>query len=224
MIKIFTGDDQAVSRSKFSSCIRIYKESNYFTINITSENLPSLIQVDQDKGLFNQGTIYYGENLLSKKKTKEIINKISDENRNLTLILWDEGDNRFIKKSIPKAEIIESRQQVNIFKFLDSITPGNLKGTCTLFKSLNVTVDINIIFFMLFKRIRELLLIDNREYQNDSLAPWQTAKLLSQKQKWNIDKLLSFYDGLYKIEVRNKTSDSYYSLSQALEILFSLYL
>ena len=77
---------------------------------------------------------------------------------------------------------------------------------------------------MLFKRIRELLLIDNREYQNDSLAPWQTAKLLSQKQKWNIDKLLSFYDGLYKIEVRNKTSDSYYSLSQALEILFSLYL
>ncbi len=76
---------------------------------------------------------------------------------------------------------------------------------------------------MLTKHLRELILIKTEKIDK-KIAPWKLSKLRYQAEKWELDKLLSFYDGLYKIDLQQKTSSTPYNIKKSLEILACYYL
>ena len=221
MIQIYCGDDQTSSRTSYAQQLVKRRSENFLLINIVDEINRPEFTFEQNIGLFDKGTVYFGENIIAKKELRDKLKQISQNYPKLDIILWETQETRFIKQSWQNAKIIESKLPTNLFKFLDNISPGNLSAVNRMMTELTKNNDENIIFFMVTKRIRELILIGESGILN-TLAPWQITKLKNQRQMWTYEKLLFFYDGLYRIEISNKTSESFYSLTQALSILFCL--
>lgn len=220
MITVLYGENSADSRNKFVSIRQEYVTKDYEIIELTPDVLPEL-----DKWLFDTQLLFapkrafFGQNLLSKKEHREILKKYDNSNVEAHFILWEESiDDKTAKYAFATAQLIPFKYPQNIFQLLDGLYPGNKEISLSLLSSVASSVDENIIYFMLVKRVRELLLLkENQEIPK--LAGWQKTRLASQAQKWPLGKLCNFYDALYRLDVLNKTSGTPYSLKKALDIL-----
>ncbi len=226
MIHIILGDDVSESRNEFVKLKEDYKNKGY---EISLLNESNILELDkwlyQSQRLFSEKKVFFGENLLSKKEFREILKKYDTKAQETDFILWEEKlEGRIVKFIFQNAKIHQSKLPYNIFKFLDSVYPANLEVTINYLNQIFGDVDENIILYMLQKRLRDLILIKNNLKTEKKLAEWQIYKLKSQAEKWMGDKLVTFYDALYRIEVRTKTSSGYYSIKKSLDILFCYYL
>ncbi len=221
MITLLYGENVAESRNKFVSLREEYSSKEYEIIELTSDTLPEL-----DKWLFDSQLLFapkrafFGQNLVSKKEHREILKKYDDKSVEAHFVLWEEDiDDRTAKFSFANAQITPFKFPQNIFKLLDSLYPGNKQEALQILNSLADLVDENIVFFMLVKRARELLLIAEGK-AIPKLADWQLGRLKEQARRWDKNKLTNFYDALYRIDVMNKSGTTTYSLKKALDILF----
>ncbi len=220
MITILFGENSAESRNKYVSLRNEYTANNYEIIELTADILPEL-----DKWLFDTQLLFapkrafFGQNLLSKKEQREILKKYDTLKTEAHFILWEESiDDKTAKYAFTTAKLVPFKFPQNIFQLLDGLYPGNKQASLTLLSSVVNSVDENIIYFMIVKRIRELLLLKEGQ-EIPKLAGWQKSRLSNQAQKWPLEKLCNFYDALYRIEVLNKTSGTPYQLKKALDIL-----
>ncbi len=221
MITVLYGENNADSRNKFVALRQDYIAKDFEIIELTPEVLPEL-----DKWLFDTQLLFapkrafFGQNLLSKKEQREILKKYDNSSVEAHFVLWEESiDDKTAKYAFTNAQLVPFKYPQNIFQLLDGLYPGNKEASLSLLSSVSASVDENIIYFMLVKRARELLLLkENQEIPK--LAGWQKTRLVNQANKWPLEKLCNFYDALYRIEVLNKTSGKAYSLKKALDILF----
>lgn len=221
MITVLYGENSTDSRNKFVALRQDYVAKDFEIIELTSEILPELEKwLFDTQLLFAPKRAFFGQNLLIKKEHREVLKKYDKPSVEAHFVIWEESiDDKTAKYAFTTAQLIPFKFPQNIFQLLDGLYPGNKETSLSLLSSVSASVDENIIYFMLVKRVRELLLLkENQEIPK--LAGWQKTRLVNQANKWPLEKLCNFYDALYRIEVLNKTSGTAYPLKKALDILF----
>jgi hypothetical protein len=104
---------------------------------------------------------------------------------------------------------------------LDTLSPNNKKQSFTLYHELLKTYAPEQVFYSLFKRVRQLVILSSGS-KNDELmkmAPWQVSNLKRQLQMWSHESLKSFYSSLKQTEIKQKTGGLPVSLAKHLDIL-----
>lgn len=225
MIHIFLGNDVVASRKTYTDAKNKYIKDGYEINPLTISEISELEKwLYESEGLFKTKKAFFGENLLSKKEQRKALEKFDTLETDVDINIWEEKiEDRVAKFFYKNAKIISHKLPISMFNFLDSLYPGNLKLVSQSLSAITEAVDENIIFFMTIKRIREMILLSEGKSPGTKVASWQIARLNNQLKRWNDKNLISFYEALYRIEVQNKTSANYFSLKEALDILFCYY-
>lgn len=226
MIAIICGDDQGSSRKKYHDLRKEYESAQNTIVELTEEKLDQLDKwLFDSTHLFSEKKAFFGENLLSKKEHRELLKKYDETTSAAEFVFWEENlEEREVKFMFKTAKIFSFKLPNTIFKFLDAIYPTNLKPAIFALQNLSNEIVDPVILFMLTRRVRELLLVKLGEAASLKQADWQLARLKQQAGKWSEEKLVSFYEALYRVEVNGKTGRAYYSTRKALDILFCYYL
>lgn len=226
MLHIFFGDDTSSSRKSFIEMREDLVKKGYDSFVITQQSLPDLKNwLYNSTSLFSNKKALFGENILNKKEYREKLKEFETGDIHTEILIWEENtDEKTIKFGFKDAKLHQSKLPITIFKFLDSIIPGNLNTCLDFLDSIVESVDSNIVLFMTQRRVKELVMISQSIPIEKKLAGWQLSRLSQQAKKWDKKKLINFYDGLYRIEVMTKTNGGFYDIKKALDILLCYYL
>ena len=224
MLVIFCGQDLATSRTRYSEYKTKKQSDGYEILTIpNTEIVAQLPELHDSIGLFSDKKIITLEEVLKDKKNRDFLKDYQDSS--LEIVIYESVlTDKELKFVYPSATFITSKLPESVFTLLDSMYPGNLRATLMQLSSVTNSDNELLIFYMIKNRARELLLLKKELLHNPKLQVWQLGRLKSQATKWNEDKLTSYYDNLYKIEKNFKTSQSVFSITQALEMLFCFYL
>lgn len=224
MLVIFCGQDTATSRTRYSEYKTKKQSDGYEILTLSNTEIVTLLPELHDSiGLFSDKKIITLEEILKDKKNRDFLKDYQASS--LEIVIFESVlTDKELKFVYPSATFITSKLPESVFTLLDSIYPGNLKASIMQLLSVINSDNELLIFYMVKNRTRELLLLKKNIGQPSKLQAWQLGKLKSQAVKWHEDKLTTCYDNLYKIEKNFKTSQSVFSITQALEMLFCFYL
>lgn len=232
MIHIFCGEDSVSSRKQYLTEIEKQKKAGVEVLSISPNQI-----IDLNKGLgnnlslFSSTQVYVVEGLEKagfRKSTKakkdsiyEAIIKLSTD-KSIEVLDWEEDKPSRILKLKDLAKVTESKPAQSVFKLLDLCIPKNKVVFITTLREILQTQAEMLVFVLLFRHIRQLLLI--RSGEDIKIPPWQKYKIQSQAHKWESEALLHFYEGLIRIELSTKSSENAYGIGKSLEILACHYL
>lgn len=210
MLTIICGEDTVSSRDYFKKLKAEFQNKGYQIYYLLPQDLREISSLPSSSPtLFGDKIAYFTENLLAKLKDKKI--------PSIPIIDWEEKSLYQLK--IPKGAVVkEFKLPISIFKLLDACYPGNLNNFLKILHQLSDKIDDGFIFVMLAKHIRNLLIIKLGE-RLDKLSPWQLKKIKTQSKFWSLKKLINFYEGLYRIDLRTKTSKNPFDIRRSLDIL-----
>lgn len=227
MITLICGEDNSASRLYFASEISKFKSNGFEPKQIPSENLKYLVNGHEDYSLFGSRTIYTNENIQkaytrNKPKLNELLNTLN-KNKELNILIWiDSISKRDLGITAP-VNIKEFRPDKNIFKFIQSCYPTNLKNFLNILNDIKTKNNDFFIFLMLSRHIKKLLLYQ-QGIKPPGLQNWQDYQLDQQQKKWKKEKLIDYYDKLISIDSLIKLGKSPYGMFAYLETLSTYYL
>ncbi len=232
MITIICGEDVISSRNYFNCLKSDFIKKGFVTKEILPQEAVELTpQSSNNLSLFNEKTVFitssldkYIKKFSRSEKGKEIQKKLENlvKAEDLFLVSWEDAVSLYNLKLKKTGSVKEFKPSASIFNLLDSCYPGNLKTFFNQLTILKETSDEQFIFIMLCRHIRTLILASNNILSG--IAPWQKYKLIGQANKWPINKLLGFYEGLHKIDISLKSGGSYRGIKESLDILSCFYL
>ncbi|MDH7476572.1 MAG: hypothetical protein QHH09_03875 [Microgenomates group bacterium] len=228
MLIIVCGEDIISSRQFFQKLKDSYQLKGYQVSYVTFSQLPQIVKdLSINVSLFGQKNVFLSENLdknfrRTDKISFDILDKIS-HSKELILIDWEEGKSQRELKIKKYGQIKEFKISISIFNLLDSCYPGNFKNFYLKLQSLLKTQNENLIFYMLRRHTRLLILAKLNQLPK-SIPPWQRQKFIKQSNLWEEKKLLKFYDSFYRLDLLSKTGTSPYQLRSSLDILASYFL
>lgn len=226
MITVIHGNHVLETRNQLASLKTKYSE--IVSIDARKAAFTDIIQALESATFSGDSRLVVLEYLFSgKSKTEDIIGYLINNNFGNDLVVWDEK--KCIGKDFEllarKARIIELNLPTQLFRFLDSLMPDS-KNILALYQDLLKTENEELIFFMLKRHVRSLLLSasDKSERPSDiaKLLPWQMAKLARQSSFFSEYKLIDLYKKLLNIEYSIKTGNSAMSLDHKLKIFLSV--
>ncbi|EKD67203.1 MAG: hypothetical protein ACD_48C00543G0003 [uncultured bacterium] len=226
MITLIHGDDIDASRQALNTFKKEAKSKELRQLDGRSVDATMLTQTLESGSLFGKEYVVIIENLFGKlgKKIK-IIESLSTILRksNSQIILWENKElSATVIKSLGKVDGKLFKTPIILFQFLDSIVPGRKSNALILFQKLETTQPVEIVFMMLFRRIRQLLIVISGS-SPEGLQPWQTSRLRTQAKMFSQEKLLDLYRTLLDIEYSIKSGASPFSLgSHIRQFLISL--
>ncbi len=226
MIHFLHGDNQVSSRNKLTDLTTQAREDNKEIIQLDGfkMNLNQLIQALEASSLFGQEKLVIIENLFSRQKSQEkenLIQYFKKESITPDLILWE-------KKEIPGTtarwlpkdwQYQVFKTPVVIFKFLDSFKSHNQKQMLTLLHQCIRADSAEMVFYMLARRIRELIIAFDLGKPGLKGAPWQIGKLVHQAKNFTLEQLKEVYARLLNIDIDIKTGRSFMPLDWHLDLL-----
>jgi DNA polymerase III delta subunit len=226
---ILHGENIVASRQALEKEILAFKErgaDEIITLDGGKLELTELKQALESASLLGKDRLVVIENLLSATKSKrkeEAINYLSQEGKKTPLILWEpkEIGKLGLKKLASKAKINLFKIPPLIFKFLDSLSPQDKKNSLKLLHQCLRADSPEIVFYMICRQIRLLIIARDLGKKGLPLAPWQQAKFLSQAQKFNLDQLLKIQQRLLKIDYEQKTGRAALPLASQLDLLIA---
>ncbi len=229
MLIIICGEDSVSSRDYYLKLKGDYQNKGIEVLDVKAAEINEITKSLSDSiSLFSQKLVFFTEGLNKKisKRSNPALYSLAEElakKKDVEIVDW-EADVPSRELKISKGVTVkEFKLPTSIFKLLDACYQGNLKQFITILYSLSDTIDDVFIFIMLVRHIRNLFIIKQGQIIK-SLQSWQVAKLKSQTYHWDQDKLSLFYDGLYKIDVRVKTSNNPFSLRKSLDLLACYFL
>jgi len=224
MIHVICGEDSVASRDYFVNLKKNYYQKNYLVIELKEDDFYQLTETEIFSSLFYQNKIFFAENLhqaISKnQKLMDKINQLFMDKNNL--YIW-ENKSKYELKNFTRLKIIEFKLEKNVFILLDNFFPGNKKNFFQLFHQLVNEKKESLFFYLLAKRVRQLLIIKSG-VKPESIQSWQLKKLKYQAEKWSMDSLIRLYQSFFNIEQDIKSSQTPYSLTQLLDILICYFL
>lgn len=223
MIKIICGEDVISSRNYFQQLKNQYQLKNYHIVELSPESIIDLN--DAALSLFENKKIYFCNFVYNKlSKNKKLIKKLEeiDKNKNLTLLIFEEKS-KYDLQHFKNFLIIEFKLSDNIFKLLDNFIPNNKTKFLELMCKIIDKKNENIFFYLLTKRVRELLIVKSKG-ELKTKNTWYRKKIERQSQCWSLEKLIDSYQRLLNIEKAQKTSSSPYSIKESLDIFATYYL
>ena len=226
MIFFLHGDNQIASREKLIDLINQAKVENKEIIRLDGLkiDLNQVLQALESSSLFGQEKITIIEQLFSRPKSKEkedIIKYLKKETISHDLVLWEKKEiSGTTTRWLPKEWNFQSfKTPTIIFKFLDSIKPNNQKQMLTLLKQSIKKDSSEMVFYMLARRIRELIIGLDLGKEGLKGAPWQVGKLMHQAGNFSIEQLIKLYAKLLDIDIDIKTGRSFMPLDWHLDLL-----
>lgn len=223
MIILLHGDNQILSRNKLSFYISQAKEKKTEIIirdgsKLTLEEARNILE---SSSFFGGDRLSVWENFLSSTKSKDkdkILNYLKQSSVNVELILW-EGKAVKDQKEIKFDKIEFFKIPSLLFKFLDLFRPETKQRCLTEFEKLLKSDGEEMIFHMLVRQIRLLLMVSDNYF--DDIAFWQKGKMILQAKSFKKGQLLKIYQNLLAIDHDQKTSQTIEPLSARLEVLIS---
>ncbi|QQG43883.1 MAG: hypothetical protein HYW86_03355 [Candidatus Roizmanbacteria bacterium] len=228
MITIICGEDTVASRNYFQELKNKYSQKGFEIKDIASKDIPEAIKSDQTVSLFSSKIIFFIANLnsfLSKSANKELLETFEDlaKSKDVEIVDWEEDKGLRDIKIARLGKLKEFKPQKNIFQLLDALCPGNKTKFIELLNTVSEKSEDLFIFTMLARHTRSLILAHIGEFTS-KIQLWQKGKLVSQTRRWQIEKLLAFYEGLFRIDLSTKTSSNVYGIKHSIEILACYYL
>lgn len=220
MIRIICGEDINSALNYFNQIKSSFRKNNYQLIDVNCANIAGVLsQIESNLSLFNQKIAYFGQFLFpSLTKNKNLFKKIKKINADKETVFYIYEDKKKYDLNLYKEfKIIEFKLTNNLFTLLDLFLPGKKISFLKLFHQIINEKNENLFFYLLTKRVRQLLVIKN-EGIPEEIKAWQLAKLKKQAQFWEREKLINAYQSLFRIEIDQKTSQTPFSLSQSLDI------
>jgi len=223
MITLLHGDDIVSSRHELNRLIKI--TVNKETIRFDGNNLDQalLMQSLSSDSLFGRDILIVIENLLSSiaKKSKlsgSLTKLIQNSANDAKLILWE--DKILTKNAISliggNINVRLFKLPVSVFQFLDGLKPNNAKMSLSLFAQSTQTHPAELIFNLLVRRIRQLIMIKDNVNPND-FPDWQRYRLTNQVKLFTMEKLLDMYQRLISLEYSFKTGATPFTFTQLIE-------
>jgi hypothetical protein len=224
MIYVICGEDSIASRDYFVNLKKNYYQKNFLVIELKEDDFYQLTETEIFSSLFYQNKIFFAENLYQTiSKNHKLLDKINQLFRDKNnLYIW-ENKSKYELKNFTQLKIIEFKLEKNMFILLDNFFPGNKRNFFQLFHQLINEKKEGLFFYLLAKRIRQLLIIKSG-VKPESIQSWQLKKLKYQAEKWSMDSLIRLYQSFFNIEQDIKTSQTPYSLTQLLDILICYFL
>lgn len=218
MLILLHGENQTASRKELSLYKEKFKDGEIIVLNGKNLEETELRVALETSSLFCQEKLIILENLFS-QKIKTDFYKVFKENADKNIIFWENKEiGKLIINKLPKNLINKAyKYPVVIFKFLESLTPGNTKNSLYLLYECLKQEEIEMIFYMLVRQIRGLLIIKDMGNTAVSFSPWQKAKLTNQTRYFTIDKLQNMMQKLLQIDINIKTGASPYNLQKQVE-------
>lgn len=230
MIVLIHGDHIEASRNELNRLKDSAKDKEVRQLNGRTLEVGGLTQALESESLFGGEILVIIENLFGKlgKKTKlisDLAALITRSAETADIILWEEKEvgATVIKSLGTKAKVQLFKTPVLIFQFLDGLRLGNTKILLTLFEQLVATEPAEIVFVMIVRRLRQLIMLKDN-VTPEGLQPWQAGRLTNQAKLFTMEKLVSMYKKLLEIEVSIKSGSSPFILSQLLEQYIITYL
>jgi len=224
---ILHGENNLLSRQKLASEIanfRLKTQGEVLRYEGNNLNLMDLRQSLESNSILGHTHLVVVENLFSgrtsleKQKIIDYLKKTSPKN----LIIWEEKkiDGRILVAF--KGQVLKFDLDPFIFRFLDSLVPGNSKISLTLFHQCLAQDSPEIIFFMLQRQIKYLIIAaDLGQKGLKMMEGWRAQKLTYQAQKFTLVKLMKIYRQLLKIEAQQKTGRTPFDLTSQLDLLLA---
>ena len=226
MIFFLHGDNQVLSRVKLNELIENAKSEKKEIIRLDGlkANLNQVLQTLESSSLFGQEKLVIIEDLFSRPKSKEretIIKYLKKKNIIPDLIFWEKKEiSGTTTRWLPKEwQYQVFKTPTIIFKFLDSIKQNNQKQMLTFLKQSIKKDSSEMVFYMLARRIRELIIAIDLGKEGLKGAPWQIGKLVGQSKNFSLDQLKEIYAKLLNIDIDIKTGSSFMSLDWHLDLL-----
>lgn len=229
-ILILYGEDNLGLDKYFLEVRKKYHKVVYF------EQPPEFFELQEkvlSQEFFPESTIYvfksYFKGNISRDKFSNKIELISkfllEQEKNYDFVLMEEDKNKlkYYKKKFPKADYKEFKLPAYLFNFLDNLRPKNFKNCFVYFKKTTQKTAVELVVYMLKRRIRELILLSQGDLKGNYQS-WQIGKLKKQVQTWKLEKLLQFYQALFRLEKSIKTGSTPLNIEKSIELLLSLYL
>jgi DNA polymerase III delta subunit len=223
MITLLHGEYIEASRAELNRLIERAKGREIRRVEGKSVDASLLVQSLESSSLFTTDTLVVVEQLFGKlgRQTKkiaqyaEIITRAADQ---MDIILWEDSQLTvaMIKHLGASVAVREFTLPVLIFQFLDSVRAGNRKQTLSIFSDLIRTHAPELVFSMLVKRVRQLMLLVTGG-QPAGLAAWQLTRLTTQAKSFTIDELIVLYGKLADAEYSIKSGSSAFTFRQRIE-------
>ncbi|MBL7159044.1 hypothetical protein ISS85_01055 [Candidatus Microgenomates bacterium] len=228
MFTILHGDHLLASRKALEVMKKTAEKKEVISFDGKKVTLTDLKQALEARSLFGQEKLAIVENLISLKyssiKTQEQVKRTFDYLKalpsNTELILWEKkkiDGRRLISFKNAKIQLFQT--PAIIFKFLESIQPNNQESMLSLFENCAKTGPVELIFYMIVRQFRLLLLVKDLGKEGVRMAPWQYARLTNQANCFTLEKLLKIYKKLLKIDYQQKTGQLVFDLKKTIELL-----
>ena len=224
---ILHGENTTLSRQKLKTEIETFKNQKKGEVLSFEGNNLTLIDLQQAleaPSLINENHLVVIENLFSGRKSaqKEKLIGYLKETNPQNLIIWENKkiDGRAL--SAFKTATLKFDLTLIIFRFLDSLAPGNATQSINLFHQSLEQDPPELIFHLLSRQIHLLILAaDLGEKGLGQMKDWQKGKLVRQAKKFGLNKLIKIYKELLQIDWQQKTSQTPFNLVSQLDLFLA---
>lgn len=226
MIIIIHGDDIAASRKALQEEIEKQKGDEIIRLDGKKLSRSELIPAFESRSLFAEKKVIVIENFLANGITKEKQAHLAYLGKfvsTFSILLWED---RKIDKTAIKKYLTDAKEQAYVFpallfRFLDSFGASTPSSLVMSFHTLTRTQDAELIFALLLRLVRQLILAKDMGSQAFGKLPgWQAEKYLKQASRWSVDELIVIYRQLLTIDVKIKTGQTPYNLTELLDLFF----
>ncbi len=229
---VLHGEDIVSSRERLNQLVTEAKlaDKEVLRLDGTKVSLSEVKQAWESPSLFGQERLVVIEGLFSRQQSKEkkaIFDYLKSEvSKPVTsnVILWDGKQLTASQlKGFPKQGIEEFKLPVAIFKFLDGFAPGQARQNLLLFEETLKYQPVEMVFGMLIKRLRYLLVAREgglkclSEFKE--LRDWQNKRILSQARRFAQGQLEELVEELLEMDYAIKTGKTNLDLRHQLELL-----
>ncbi len=226
MLHVFHGNNVVASRKELHSWREKYLTQEIVNLNGKTVTATDLVQATESTSLFGTERLVIVENIFSVqyvRKSKEVekfVGFLKAIPGHIRVIFWEEKEiSKSILSLMPKnTDIALFRPDRQIFTLVESLKPGNTQKMLELYRVCLSLDSPEMIFTMVVRQIRILLMSKDLGKNLPDLSPWQISKVYSQAPLFTQAKLLYLYRNSLDIDIRMKTGSAAFDLTKELEL------
>ncbi len=208
-MKIFLihGDDNDKSYKRLNNFIAEAKKRNWELVYL-DESPFSIAENIASASLFSGERFLIHRNFNRvPKKDLEFLSKNSDKYEG-NIVFYSENEvPKTLSNKLPKKTKIEDfKLPVLLWKFLDSIYPGNSKNVNSLYTEITKDKPAEFIFGLIARLLRDLYWA-KASPETLPYPSWRAGKLKSQANRFLTGSLDNLISGMAKIDIQSKTSN-----------------
>ena len=227
MFLLICGENIVESRNYLAKLKNTYRAKHTELHEVPAKELYDVLKNEQVQTLFGDPIIYVTLGLIGqlskqKKKVAEEL-KTLDSDQQFKIIDWEEKSSYDLKIKSPTYQYKEFKADKTVFDFQELCAPGSRHSFISALGKLTDSNDPVFLFTMLNRHVRTMILLKTKQPAGN-MHPFVKQKAERQAQKWDQSKLLSFYEGLARIDLASKTNGSPFDMKRSLEILACYYL